>query len=168
MRGTQKTADRQFEQPAAHLQYIRLSYSIMDNFWSPILRKVTEIGQNELKLICFNPKYPAFYFVFLKKSVTFSLTSALRFLLIGNSRPCLKTIVSFVLLMSDICRKSTKFAYVELCLTYISPPHGFFGGNVLMNGTIVLEKLSIKSGKRLFPNFTAHVEKSVNFLFLFA
>ena len=118
MRGTQKTADRQFERPAAHLQYIRLSYSIMDNFWSPILRKVTEIDQNELKLICFNPKYPAFYFVFLKKSVSFSLTSALRFLLIGNSKPCLKTIVSFVLLMPDICRKLTKYCLCTLTKSY--------------------------------------------------
>ena len=54
MRGTQKTADRQFERPAAHLQYIRLSYSIVVNFWSTILRKVAVNDQNELKLICFN------------------------------------------------------------------------------------------------------------------
>ena len=110
MRGTQKNADRQFERPAAHLQYIRLSYSIVDNFWSPILRKVTEIDQNEFKLICFSPKYPAFYFVVLRKSVNFSLTSALRFLLIGNLKPCLKTIVSFVLLhMFSRCLWQTVF-----------------------------------------------------------
>ena len=51
---TEKAADRLSERPAAHLQYIRLSYSIVDNFWSTILRKVTEIDQKELKLICFN------------------------------------------------------------------------------------------------------------------
>ena len=31
-----ETADHLFERPAAHLQYIRLSYSIVDNFWSTI------------------------------------------------------------------------------------------------------------------------------------
>ena len=49
-----EAADRISERPAAHLQYIRLSYNIVDNFWSTILRKVAVNDQNELKLICFN------------------------------------------------------------------------------------------------------------------
>ena len=49
-----EAADRLSERPAAHLQYIRLSYNIVDNFWSTILRKVAVNDQKELKLICFN------------------------------------------------------------------------------------------------------------------
>ena len=40
-------------------------------------------------------KYSEFYFVFLKKSVSFSLTSALHFWLMGNSKSCLKIISVF-------------------------------------------------------------------------
>ena len=36
------------------MQYIRLSFNIVDNFWSTILRKVAVNDQKELKLICFN------------------------------------------------------------------------------------------------------------------